>query len=323
MSDKHIVKIFFMGTPEFAVPSLEALAKEGYNIVGVATQPDRPKGRGRKLLPPPVKESALKLGIKIFQPERVKDPEFIDKVSELSPDFIVVAAYGQILPQNLLDLPKIMPVNVHGSLLPKYRGAAPIQWAIINGEKETGITIMKMDAGMDTGPILLQERLPIEPFESFGSLYNKMANLGAKALIKTLDGILKGAITPKDQPKEGVSYAPPISREMLKINWEDNAQKIVNIIRAFDPKPGAYTIYKGQRLRLYSAFWVSDEEINDQNKNLNPGTVIKADDSALVVKALGEGAVGIKELQWPGKKRLFVAEFLRGRPIPTGYRFKE
>ncbi len=323
MFKKDSIKIFFMGTPEFAVPSLEALAKEGYNIVGVATQPDRPRGRGRKLLPSPIKELAIKLNLQIFQPEKAKDPNFIEEVAKLEPDFIVVAAYGQILTQKLLDVPKIMPINVHGSLLPKYRGAAPIQWAIINGETETGITIMKMDAGMDTGPILLQKALRIDPFENFGNLYNRMAKLGAEALLEAIDGILAGSITPKEQPSEGVSYAPPIKREMLRINWEkDDAQKIVNIIRAFDPKPGAYTIYENERLRLYNAFFVPDKELKQKELQASSGTVIRADDNALIIKAIGSGAVGIKELQWPGKKRLFAADFLRGRPIPVGYRFK-
>ncbi len=307
-------KIVFMGTPEFAVPALKALIAGPDEVSGVVTQPDRPRGRGRKLLPSPVKVEAQKADIPVFQPEKVANPDFVETLKGLEPDLFVVCAFGQILPQRVLDIPRIMPINIHGSLLPRYRGAAPIQWAILNGDKETGITIMKMDAGMDTGPMLLKRSLPIGPETTFGELSRKMAILGAEALMEALDLLEKGRLKEVAQPEEGVTYAPPIKKEQLKIEWDAPAWNIHCQLRAFDPRPGAWTIMEGQRVRLFSPQLVSDEAIDH-----GPGTVLKADEDGLLVSC-SDRALLIKEIQWPGKKRIPVCDFLRGRKLRQGTR---
>ena len=309
-------RIVFMGTPEFAVPALKALMEGPNQVVAVVTQPDRPKGRGRKLLPSPIKVLAEKAGIDVLQPEKARSPEFLSQVRDLAPDLLVVAAYGQILPQELLDIPRIMPINVHGSLLPEYRGAAPIQWAIIQGDTKTGITIMEMDAGMDTGPMLLQKALTIGPEETFGELYERMAGLGARLLVQALDELHKGTLKPRSQPEEGISYAPPIKPEMARLDWSQPARRISCMVRALDPRPGAYTFWNGQRLRVYMPF-VIDVDAMD----MEPGTVCRVGEDGVVI-ATGKGCLGIRELQWPGKRRMPCAEFLRGRPIPVGARFE-
>jgi len=309
-------RIVFMGTPEFAVPALKALIEGPDQVLVAVTRPDRPRGRGRKLMPSPVKVLAEKTGIAVLQPEKARSPGFLSQVRDLAPDLLVVAAYGRILPQELLDIPRIMPVNVHGSLLPKYRGAAPIQWAIIQGDIETGITIMEMDAGMDTGPMLLQETLTIGPKETFGELYGRMAELGAGLLVQALEELHEGTLKPRPQPGEGISYAPPIKPEMARLDWSQPAMRISCMVRALDPRPGGYTLWKGQRLRLYMPF-VVDMDARD----MKPGTVCRAGGDGVVV-ATGKGCLGIKELQWPGKRRMPCAEFLRGRPVPVGARFE-
>jgi len=310
-------KIVFMGTPEFAVPALDTLIKGPDRILAVVSQPDRPKGRGRKLLPTPVKARALEAEIPVFQPKKVREPEFLKRLQGLEPDLIVVAAFGQILPQALLDIPRIMPINIHGSLLPKYRGAAPIQWALINGEKETGITIMRMDAGMDTGPMLLKGSLAIGEDETFGELVVRMSELGARLLAEALDKLAKGQLKEEVQPEEGVTYAPPIKKEQYHIDWSQPARTIHGTIRAFDPRPGAYTLYQGQRLRLYSPVIVDDKNTPEQR----PGTVLDASSGTIKVSC-GQGILGIRQVQWPGKKRLDVESFLRGRKIPQGSVFE-
>jgi len=263
-------RIVFMGTPEFAVPALKALIEGPNRVVAAVTRPDRPRGRGRKLSPSPIKVLAERAGIAVLQPEETRSPEFLNQVRDLAPDLLVVAAYGLILPQELLDIPRIMPVNVHGSLLPRYRGAAPIQWAIIQGDTGTGITIMEMDAGMDTGPILLQETLTIGPEETFGELYERMAELGAGLLVQALEELHKGTLKPRPQPEEDASYAPPIKPEMARLDWSQPAMRISCMVRALDPRPGAYTLWNGQRLRLYRPF-VVDMEAGD----MEPGTVCR------------------------------------------------
>ncbi len=308
--------IVFMGTPEFAVPALDTLIQGPDRVLAVVSQPDRPRGRGRKLLPTPVKERALEAGIQVFQPKKVREPEFLERLKALEPDLIVVAAFGQILPQALLDIPKIMPINIHGSLLPRYRGAAPIQWALINGEKETGITIMKMDAGMDTGPMLLKGTLEIGEDETFGQLVRRMSELGARLLAEALTKLEQGTLKEEIQPDEGITYAPPIKKEQYHIDWSQPAERIHGIIRAFDPRPGAYTLYQGQRLRLYSPVVLDNHGAAGQE----PGTVIEASSRAIEV-ACGQGVLGIRQVQWPGKKRLDVESFLRGRKIPRGSLF--
>jgi len=309
-------RIVFMGTPDFALPSLEALLHGPDHVAAVVTQPDRPRGRGRRPGPSPVKEAAERAGLPVYQPVKARAPEFVQAMREVAPDLLVVAAYGQILPQALLDVPGIMPINVHGSLLPKYRGAAPIQWAILEGETETGITIMEMDAGMDTGPMLLRGALPIGPEETFGQLYPRMARLGADLLVKALGELHRGTLVPVPQPGEGVSFAPPIRSEMAEIDWAQPARRIAGLIRALDPRPGAFTRFGEHRIRLYGPRSATDAA----GCPGPPGRVCTAGPEGVAV-ATGQGVLLLRELQWPGGRRLAAADFLRGREIPEGARF--
>ncbi len=308
-------KIVFMGTPEFAVPSLNALAAGPDLVAAVVTQPDGPRGRGRRLVPSVVKSRALELGIPVIQPPKARDAEFIKQMEALGPDLFVVAAFGQILPQRLLDIPTIMPVNVHGSLLPAYRGAAPVQWAIIHGLRRTGITIMKMDAGMDTGPILLQDSLEIGEEETFGELYPRMAGLGADLLMKALAALDAGTLEPVEQPSEGVCMAPMLTREMARVQWDRPAVEVHNLVRALDPSPGAYTMLGDERLRLYRP----SLSVESGGGQAPWGTVVYAGDRGLEV-ACGRGSVIFREVQWPGKRRMEAGAFLRGRSIAPGTR---
>ncbi|MEZ0329546.1 MAG: methionyl-tRNA formyltransferase [Dissulfuribacterales bacterium] len=305
-----------MGTPEFAVPSLKALITAGHEVMAVVTQPDKPRGRGKALKPSPVKTAAQAQGIRVLQPAKVRDAAFLQEIAALAPDLIVTAAFGQILPQTLLDIPKIMPINVHGSLLPKYRGAAPIQWALINGETQTGITIMRMNAGMDTGPILLQRSLNIGSEETFSELYDQMARLGAEVLLNALTLLASGNLKPVEQPSEGVSFAPPITSEMALLNWQRPSEELVNLIRALDSKPGACSFLNGLQLRLFKAVSV---KVQHQPAEI-PGTVLFADERGLLVVCGKDGrsALLIREILAPGKRRMQVAEYLRGNPIAAG-----
>lgn len=314
-------RIVFMGTPDFAVPSLEALTAAGYNVTAVVTQPDKPRGRGRALKPSPVKTAAQSHGIPVLQPEKVRDSAFLQAVSAMKPDLIVTAAFGQILPQALLDIPRIMPINVHGSLLPKYRGAAPIQWALINGERTTGITIMRMDAGMDTGPILLQRGLEIGPEETFGELYARMARLGAETLLNALKLLAEGKLKPIQQPNEGVSLAPPITSNMAWLNWRQPPEDLANLMRALDPKPGACSSLNGVTLRLFRPAVVTVETSNcNLNSPIVPGTVISCDERGLLVACGQDGrsALLVREILAPGKRRMRVADYIRGNAISAG-----
>jgi methionyl-tRNA formyltransferase len=307
-------RIIFMGTPAFAVPSLMSLLQGPDEVVAVVTQPDRPSGRGKKDMPGPVKIAAQNAGIPVLQPERVRSPDFIEVLKTASPDLLVVVAYGQILPQAVLDVPRIMPINVHGSLLPKYRGAAPIQWAILNGEKETGISIMQMDAGMDTGPVLLEKMIPIGMDDTAGGLIERLSVLGAEALMQAISMLKNNTAVAVQQPEEGINYAPPLKPDAARIDWTRSAKEIHCLIRAFDPKPGAYTSLGGERLKLFRP------SIMDGCEKAVPGTVINADENGITI-ATGDGCLIIHELFLAGKKRLPAAEFLRGRPIPKGMRF--
>lgn len=318
-----------MGTPDFAVPSLNALVAAGYEISAVVTQPDRPRGRGKALKPSPVKTAAQTHGIPVLQPERVRDPVFLQEISALEPDLIVTAAFGQILPQALLNIPKIMPINVHGSLLPKYRGAAPIQWALIHGERTTGITIMRMDAGMDTGPILLQRALEIQPEETFGELCVRMAMLGASALLDALKLLSAGNLKPVEQPSEGVSLAPPIHSGMAWLDWRQPAEYLANLMRALDPKPGACSFLNGVIMRLFRPIVVSGLRPNFTSSNTSAGlfsgpatagTVLSCDDRGLLVACGqdGQDALLVREILAPGKRRMKVADYIRGNPIAAG-----
>jgi len=311
-------KIIFMGTPDFAVPVLGALIEQEKNnlvdVCAVITQPDKPKGRGRKLTYSPVKELSLQNNKKVLQPVKVNDPLVLEEIALFKPHFFVVAAFGKILSQKLLDIPEIMPINVHGSILPKYRGAAPIQWALLNGDKNTGITIMKMDSGMDTGPILLQGEIDIATNETCGSLFKKMSLLGAKLLIDALNLYKDNILTITTQPEKGITMAPPLKENFNMIDWNNDAVMISNLIRATDPQPGAYSFYNGERINFFSPVTIS---LN--YKNYEPGTIVHADER-LVVSTL-RGLIDIAEIQKQGKKRMNAREFLRGARFKAGDKF--
>ncbi len=304
--------VVFMGTSPFAISSLRALKDLGFRISLVVTTPDKPKGRGLQLSSPVVKEEALRLGLPLIQPESIKDQGFIEKISAISPDFIVVAAYGKILPPQLLSIPKKAPVNVHASLLPKYRGPAPIQWAIINGERKTGVTTMIMDEGVDTGPILLQREIEMLPDENAEELEKRLSIIGGELLIETLDGLFSGAIKPIPQDHEHASYARFIKKEDGNIDWHMDAEAIHNRIRGLQPWPGAYTFIGETMLKIYVSK-VIDREVS----SIFPGTVIAAEGNGLKV-ATGKGIIAILEIQREGKRRLPISEFLKGFPIKAG-----
>jgi len=300
-----------MGTPELARESLQALPRrEDFHVVAVVTQPDRPKGRDLKLIPSPVKELALRSNLPVFQPERARNPEFIEQLRQLKPDLIVVAAFGQILPQAILDLPQFGCINVHTSLLPKYRGAAPIQWAILNDEYETGVTIMKMDAGMDTGAILSQEKTLIHESDNAQTLHDRLATIGAELLVRTIPDYVSGKILPRPQPAEGVSHAPKIKKQDGQIDWTQPARAISNRVRGLVPWPGAYTHLptgpKPYLLKIWEAETVA--------KSGSPGEILSADKSGIVV-ACSEDAIRILLLQLEGGKRLSPQQFLTGHVL--------
>jgi methionyl-tRNA formyltransferase len=309
------LRIIFMGTAELSCASLERLAGK-FSVIAVVTQPDKPKGRELKPQPSPVKMLAEKLQLPVLQPAKARDEKFISELRGLKPDLIAVVAYGQILPQSLLDLPKFGCLNVHTSLLPKYRGASPIQSAILNGETETGVTIMKMDAGLDTGEIVSQTRTPILPEDNSQTLHDRLAQLGAELLVGTIPDFVAGKIQPKPQPAEGVSYAAKIKKEDGKIIWNEPAEKILNRLRAFTPWPGAFTFLKTgpkpQLLKIWKAEFAGN--------NGQTGTVLSADKSGIVV-ACGKNALRILELQREGGRRLSAQEFLAGNPLKVGESF--
>lgn len=309
MSGAYVV---FMGTSPFAISSLRALKDAGFKISLVVTTPDRPKGRGLKVSSPAVKEEARKLGLPLVQPESIKEQEFIEMIRRISPDFIVVAAYGKILPPQLLSIPKKAPVNVHASLLPKYRGPAPIQWAIINGEKITGVTTMIMDEGVDTGPILLQRETEILPEENAEELERRLSVVGGELLIETLNGLLSGTIKPRAQDHENASYARFIKKEDGRIEWDMDAEAIHNRIRGLQPWPGAYTNLADKTLKIYRS-----KIVDRESSSILPGTVIEACKEGLKI-ATGKGIISILEIQREGKRRLPIFEFLKGFPIEPG-----
>lgn len=296
-----------MGTAELSCASLEKLAHDKqFHLAAVVTQPDKPKGREMKLQPSPVKTLAQKFNLSVLQPAKARDEKFISQLRELKPELIVVVAYGQILPQTILDLPKFGCINVHTSLLPRYRGASPIQSAILYGETETGVTIMKMDAGLDTGPILSQARTPISPEDNSQTLHDRLAQLGAELLVKTIPDYAAGEITPRPQPDDGITYAAKIKKEDGKINWQEPAKKILNQLRAFTPWPGAFTFWNGKLLKIWKAEITGDAG--------NGGQILSADKSGIVI-ACGMNALRILELQPEGKRRMNVQEFLAGHSL--------
>jgi methionyl-tRNA formyltransferase len=311
-----INRIVFMGTPAFAVPSLKALLDRGENVVCVVTQPDRPKGRGRKIMMPPVKELALKASIPVLQPESIRGDKFLAELRQYHPDIIGLTAYGNILPENIINLPPLGTINVHGSLLPKYRGAAPIQWALINGETETGITIMQMDKGVDTGDILLQEKLPIGPEDTAGSLSGKLAELGGKALGAALDLLRLDRLNPTQQNNNLASLAPLLNKEDGLVNWLHSAVQISCQIRGLDPWPTTYTTLSGKRLRLFSPE-VADKSLCLGCSISEPGIICTANRDGLLITT-GDGCLLIKEIQAEGSRRMSVDAFLSGHTIQSG-----
>ncbi len=303
------LKTVFMGTPDFAVGTLQGLIDAGVDLIAVYTQPDRPKGRGKKLAPPPVKELALEQGIPVFQPVKLRDPVAVAELQQLAPDLIVVVAYGQILPQSVLDIPKFGCINVHASLLPKYRGAAPINKAIVDGETVTGITTMLMDAGLDTGDMLVKKSLEIGPDETAGELHDRLAVLGRETMEETLQQVLKGTLSPEKQQDDNSTYAPMMKKEDGLIVWTLSAQEIHDRVRGLAPWPGAFTLLDGEVLKI------SRTEVSEGAGE--PGAVLAANTNGVDV-ACGDGVVRIGALQLPGKKMLPAADFLRGHQLIEG-----
>lgn len=306
------MKLIFMGTPDFSVGTLEALIAAGHEITLVVSQPDKPKGRGHELAPTPVKETALKHGLKVFQPKRLKDPETIRTLEETPADAIVVIAFGQIVPASILHMKKYGCINVHGSLLPKYRGAAPIQWAVIDGERESGVTIMQMDEGLDTGDMLLKGSVVLDEKETSGSLFNKLSALGASLCVEALEKLEKGELTPEKQGESPTEYARMLTKEMGELDFSRDAVTLERLIRGFNPWPSAYTRLGDKTLKI----WAADVcEKKDPKKQ--PGTVTEVAKQDFTV-ACGEGALKITELQLQGKKRMDAAAFLRGYHLEAG-----
>lgn len=307
-----------MGTPDFALESLKALYEAKYDIIGVVTNIDKPKGRGMKMVASPVKEYAIEKNLQVYQPIKVRNnPEFLEEVKKLNPDLICVVAYGKILPQELLDIPKYGCVNVHGSLLPEYRGAAPIQWAVLNGDKKTGVTTMFMNAGMDTGDMILKEEVEIGEDETTGELWDRLKTIGANLLIKTVKEIENGTATRTKQPEEG-TMAPMLSKEMAKIDWKNKtANNIKNLVRGLNPIMGTYSFFDGKKIKIWKV-----EVLPEENYDIENGTVIKADaKEGLYIKAK-EGIISVLEIQGENAKRMNIKDFLRGNQIKVGSMFE-
>lgn len=324
-----MLNIVFMGTPDFAKESLQSIVEAGHNILAVVTNPDKPKGRGMKMIESPVKEYALEKNYPIFQPEKVKNnEELIKKVKDLKPDVICVVAYGKILPQELLDIPKFGSINVHGSLLPKYRGAAPIQWAVLNGDKVTGITTMYMDAGMDTGDMILKQEVKIGEDETTGELWERLSKMGGELLVETLKLVEEGKV-PREKQGADFTMAPMLKKEMAEINWEiKTASEIKNLVRGLNPIMGAYTFLEGKKLKLWKVqnltnqtFLEMYEEMKEYDYKLPEimeGTILLADDKiGLFIKAK-EGIIQVLEIQAENAKRMNVSDFLRGNKVQVG-----
>ena len=308
------MRLVFMGTPDFAVASLEALLRSEHSVVGVVTQPDRPKGRGNILTPSPVKLLARQAQIPLLQPTKMKDPEFLQTLAGWKPDLITVAAFGRILPPAILSLPPLGCINVHGSLLPKYRGAGPIQWAIINGETETGVTTMQMDEGMDTGAMLLQEAIPIMPDDTTGTLSPRLAELGGRLLVETITQLKAGILIPRPQDASQATLAPLLKKEDGVIDWTLTAAGLANRVRGLSPWPGAYTTTAGgDRWTIWGASALPRSVTNP------PGTVVDITAVALHV-ATGEGVLAVTELQPANSRRMAVSQYLAGHPIAVGER---
>lgn len=303
------MKIIFMGTPDFAAASLEALIDSRHEIQAVVTQPDKPKGRKGELTPSPVKVVAEEKGIKVYQPLKVRDEEFVETLRAYNPDVIVVVAFGQIIPLSILKMPKFGCVNIHGSLLPKYRGAAPIQWAVLDGEKETGITTILMDEGIDTGDILLKKTIKIDTYETSGSLFDKLMALGAETILETLDELEKGSLTPIKQGENPTAYAKMLTKAMGLIDFTRPAKELDCFVRGMDPWPSAYTLLSGKTLKLW--------KVRPVEGSGKAGSVIDIGKESFTI-ACGEGAIEVLEVQLEGKKRMSAGDFLKGSTLNIG-----
>ncbi len=314
------MKIIFMGTPDFAKESLKAIYEAGHNILAVVTNPDRPKGRGMKMLASPVKEYALEKELQILQPEKIKNnTEFINKIKELNPEVICVVAYGKILPKEILEIPEYGCVNVHGSLLPKYRGAAPIQWAVLNGDKTTGITTMYMDEGMDTGDMILKKEVEIKEDETTGELWNKLAYEGGKLLVETLKQI-EQKTAPRIPQTGEFTIAPMLDKKMAKINWEEKtANQIKNLVRGLNPIMGAYTMLENKKIKFWKVENISQNELKTIDTNAKkPGTILLADSKIGLYIQTIDGAIKVLEIQGENSKRMNIQDFLRGNKLQQG-----
>lgn len=304
------MKIVFMGTPEFAVPCLQKIIDEGHEVIAVVTQPDKPKGRGKKLGMPPVKELALKYDIPVYQPVKAREESFVESLKGMNPELIVVVAFGQILPKSILDIPKYGCVNVHASLLPRYRGAAPLNWVIINGEEKTGVTTMYMDEGLDTGDMILKSEIPLDNEITAGELHDKMMIDGAQVLKETIDLIVKGEAPREKQSDENTCYSPIMNKSLGNIDWNKSAKDIHNLVRGINPWPSAYTTYEDQTMKIWKT------KVTNKNSDKKPGTILNVDKEGIEVST-GEGIVQIKEIQMSGKKRMIVSEYIKGNTINT------
>lgn len=310
------MRVIFMGTPDFATGTLEEIVLAGHEVVGVVTQPDKPKGRGKNLMPTPVKEVAMKYNLPVYQPKKVREPEFVEVLRGLKPDVMVVAAFGQIISKEILEMPKYGCINVHASLLPAYRGAAPIQWAVINGDKESGVTIMQMDEGIDTGDMIEKVVVPIAEDETGGSLFDKLSQAGAKLCVKVLQDLEDGKAVREKQPEESTTpYAKMIDKKMGAIDWEKPAKEIEQLIRGLNPWPSAYTKLQGKTLKIWKA------EVLEQDSKEAPGQIAEVTKDSIAVQT-GQGLLKVLELQLEGKKRMDAASFLRGYALKEGESFR-
>lgn len=328
-----MLKILFMGTPDFALESLKALYEAKYNIVGVVTNPDRPKGRGMKMIASPVKEYALEKHLEVYQPEKVRNnEEFLNTVKKINPDLICVVAYGKILPKELLEIPKMGCINVHGSLLPQYRGAAPIQWAVLNGDKKTGITTMYMNEGMDTGDMILKEEVQIGEDETTGELWERLSKIGAKLLVETVEKIEDGTAPREKQPEE-FTMAPMLHKEMANIDWDKkDATQIKNLVRGLNPIMGAYTYLNGKKIKFWKVEKLTTEELaqkyNEMNeymdyiKKVQPGTVLFSNAKQGLYIKCNNDIISVIEIQGENSRKMNILDFLRGNSINAGEIFQ-
>lgn len=305
------MKILFMGTPEFAVPCLEALVESGHDVCGAITQPDKPVGRGHKLTPPPVKKYAVEHGIDVFQPETLKDFAFQNELEKMAPDLIIVVAYGKILPEYILNYPKYGCINMHASLLPKYRGAGPIQWSVINGETKTGVTSMQMEKGLDTGDMLLKCETEIGEYETADELHDRLMVMGADLLIKTIVALEKGELKPQKQNDDESTYAPMISKETAKIDWTKSAKDVINLIYGMNSWPVAHTLYMGEVMKIRRA-------VHGKVSKGNCGQILSADVNGVEVLCGDGKSIIVTEVQFQGSKAMSVRDYLNGHEIKTG-----